>query len=158
MINLLKESRFFKQCSAEELADIANIAQNITVSQGERIFEAGSPAKYLYIVLSGTVDLRFKVTYFDASREITLDRKSKGEAFGWSAIVEPNIYTLSAFAVTDSQLMQIKKDEFSKLCAGNDHLRSVLFKNIAEIIAERYILIQKMLIDAIQQELKSKER
>jgi CRP-like cAMP-binding protein len=82
----------------------------------------------------------------------------KGEAFGWSAIIEPNIYTLSAFAVTDSQLMQIKKDEFGKLCAENDHLGSVLFKNIAEIIAERYILIQKILIDAIQQELKSKER
>lgn len=157
MINLLKESKLFAGCTGEEIADIANVAQKIRVQARERIFAAGEPAEYLYVVLEGAVSLRFEVSYFDASREITLDRKQAGEAFGWSVFVEPSLYTLSAFAESDAELMKVRRQDLAALCEGSHHLGFVIMKNISEIIAGRYGAVQNMLVGAIQQDLQRRE-
>ncbi|MFQ6113592.1 MAG: Crp/Fnr family transcriptional regulator [bacterium] len=158
MIELLKEARVFKECTSQELQEIAKICQRRAFKNGERIFEAESPAQNLYRVAEGAVELNFKVVHYHASKEMTLDRKFKGEAFGWSALTEPFIYTLSAIAVQDSVLLTIKANDIKKLCTENNHLGYVLMKNIAEIIGGRFASVQKILIDMIQQNLIEKER
>lgn len=158
MIELLKQARVFKEFTTQELQEIANICERITFKSGERIFEAESPAEYLYIVAKGGVELQFKVTHYHALKEVTLDRKLEGEAFGWSALTEPHHYTLSAMAMQDSELLRIKANDIKKLCAENNHLGYILMQNIAEIIGERFASVQKLLIDIIQQNLIEKER
>lgn len=158
MLDLLKETRVFKGCTIQELQDIANFCQRTTFKNGEYIFKAKSPAEYLYIVQEGVVELRFKVTLYLASREITIDRKFEGNVFGWSALVEPHIYTLSAIAVKDSELVRINEKDLKRLSKENHHLGYTLMKNISEIIGERFELLQKILIDFIQKDLKEKER
>lgn len=158
MIDLLKQTLVCKDFNSQELQDIANICQRVTLKNGERICEAESPAEYLFIVSEGAVELRFKVTYYHAAKEITLDRKFKSEAFGWSALTEPFIYTLSALAIQDSELLRIKAEHIKRVCAENNHLGYILMKNIAEIIGERFASVQKILIDMIQQNLIEKER
>ncbi|MFQ5865186.1 MAG: Crp/Fnr family transcriptional regulator [bacterium] len=158
MIDLLKESRVFRECSTQELEAIAKICHRVTFKNGERICEAESPAEYLFIVSEGAVELRFKVTHYHAAKEITLDRKFKSEAFGWSALTEPFIYTLSALAMQDSELLRIKANDIKGLCTKNNHLGFVIMKNIAEIVGERFASVQKILIDVIQQNLIEKER
>ena len=157
MINLLKESKIFSGCTGYELANIANVAQKISASAGDRIFATGNPADNMYIVLDGLVSLRFQVTYLDAIRDITLDRKSAGEAFGWSVFVEPSLYTVSAFATEKTELMKIRRQDLNRLCTENHHLGYILMKNISEIIAERYGTVQNMLVNAIQLDLQGRE-
>lgn len=157
MINLLTESGIFAGCTGRELTEIANVALKIGVTAGESIFTAGSPADHLFIVLDGSVALRFQVSYLEEKRNITLDRKSAGEAFGWSVFVEPSLYTLSAVAVEQSELMKIRKQDLDCLCAGNHHLGYVIMKNISEIIAERFAMVQNRLVNAIQLDLRDRE-
>ncbi len=157
MFQTLKNTRLFNECTNQELHEIDNICEKITFNEGELIFEAKSSAKYLYIICEGAVELRFKVNYYNASQNITLDRKTVGEVFGWSALTKPNIYTLSAWALQNSDLLRIDEKDIKELCAKNDRLGYMLMKNIAEIIGERFELVQKMLINEIQQNLKEKE-
>jgi CRP-like cAMP-binding protein len=157
MLELLKAAKIFVGCTTQELKDISNICQSISIKKGAQIFEAKSPADHLYIVANGGVELRFTVTHYFASQEITFDRKFKGEAFGWSALTEPNLYTLAAWAVKDSELLRLNAKDIKKLCSENYHLGYVLMKNVAEIIGERFDLVQKIVIDTIQQNLKEKE-
>ncbi|MCK5452950.1 MAG: cyclic nucleotide-binding domain-containing protein [Calditrichia bacterium] len=157
MVELLKESKIFNECTNQELTDISNICQTISVKDGEQILEAKSPAEYLYIIAEGCVELRFTVTHYFSSQKITFDRKVKGEAFGWSALAEPHLYTLAAWAVKDSKLLKLTGNDIKRLCSENYHLGYVLMKNVAEIIGERFDLVQKILIDTIQLNLKEKE-
>ncbi len=157
MIDLLKECRVFKECSDQELAQTAKICQKVSFKNGEPIFEAGSSAEYLYVVGTGAVELRFKVTHYQASTGIALDRKFRGDAFGWSALTEPYVYTLSALAMQDCELVNLKANDMKGLCNKNNHMGYVLMKNISEIIGERFASIQRILIDVIQQNLKEKE-
>lgn len=157
MIDLLKKCRLFEGCSNEKLADVGNICQRVTFKNGDHLLEAGSPAEYLFIVIGGVIELCFKVTHYNGSKEITIDRKLKGDAFGWSALTEPNIYTLSALSKTDSELLQVKANDIIRLCEENNHLGYILMRNSAAIIGERLASIQKILIDVIQQNLIEKE-
>lgn len=157
MIDILKDCRVFQGCSSEELAEIMKICERVTCESGERIFEDGQPAAYLYIVIEGLVELRFKVTHYYAATEIVLNREVQGNACGWSALVEPFTYTLSAVVTKNADLIRIKAEDIKSLCADNNHLGHTVMRNIAEMVGERFIAIRKVLIDMIQQNLSDKE-
>ncbi|MFQ5649291.1 MAG: Crp/Fnr family transcriptional regulator [bacterium] len=157
MIDLLRETGVFAEFSDKELEDFSGICERISVNQGDRIFEAESSAEHLYIVSRGAIELRFKVTYYHVSKEVTLERKFKSDAFGWSALTEPYVYTLAAVAMQDSELLKFKASDVKRLSASASHLGHILMRNISEIIAERFVALQRMLIDVIRENLKDKE-
>jgi signal-transduction protein with cAMP-binding, CBS, and nucleotidyltransferase domain len=157
MFQILKESRLFNECTNQELEKIDDICKTITFKKGESIFKAKSFAEYLYIVTNGVVELRFGINYYNASQELTFERKTKGDVFGWSAMTKPNIYTFTALTVQDSELLILNERDLKELCIKNDHLGYILMKNIAEIIGERFQMVQNMLINEIQQNVNEKE-
>lgn len=156
MIYLLKESRVFKELTDDELQEIAKFCQRVSYKFGDRIFEAETPAEYLFIIGNGSVELRFKVTHYYASKEIVLERKFKGDALGWSALTEPYIYTLSAITMQDSELLKFSAKDIRRVCEKNKYLGYILMKNISEIIGERLTAIQRLVIQIIQKELDEK--
>lgn len=157
MKDILKVTRIFKECSEEELKKISEICELVFYKKEEKIFDERSPAEYFYFVVDGTVELRFTVTHYLASREITIDRKFKSDVFGWSALTKPHIYSLSAVTTKDTNLVRIHESRLKQLCIDNNHLGYIIMKNISEIIGERFDIMQKMLIDVIQQHLSKKE-
>ncbi len=157
MFQILKESRLFNECTNQELNEISKICKKITFNKGEHIFEAKSFAECLYIVSEGAVELRFTISYYNVSQEMTLERKTGGEVFGWSALTKPNVYTNTALAIQDSNLLSLNERDIRELSKKNEHLGFILMKNIAEIIGERFQMLQKMLMNEIQQNLKEKE-
>ena len=157
MFQILKECKLFNECTIQELEEIADLYKPVTFKKGEHIFEAKSFAEYLYIVSEGTVELHFEINYYNASQELILERKTRGEVFGWSALTKPNIYTLTALATQDSDLLIINERELRELCAKNNHLGYVLMNNIAVTIGERFQIVQNMLIYEIQNNFREKE-
>ncbi|MFQ5705985.1 MAG: Crp/Fnr family transcriptional regulator [bacterium] len=157
MIELLRHVKLFDQLKPDELQDVAKICERISCKSGDRIFEAESPAEYLYVVGNGSVELRFNVTHYHASKEITLDRKFNGDTFGWSALTEHKIYTLSALAMQDSELLRLRAEDMTSLSNDNNSLGYILMKNLTEVISSRFVSLQRVLIDVIRQNLQEKE-
>lgn len=156
MLELLRKSELFKDCTAQEIEKVAAACESKTFKAGETVIEAQSAANTLYIVDEGCVEIRFPVTYLLGSQEVTLDRKLKGDVLGWSAIVHPHVFTLSAVAAKDSTLLTIASVDMEKLCA-DDHFGHVFMRNLADIIAQRFNMLQQMLIDVVQDRLKKQE-
>lgn len=157
MLELLKQSRIFEGLGEQELQKLTQISQLAKFNKGERIFKIGDTAEHLFIVKEGEVELHFQVTYQNLSHEVCLERKSRGEPLGWSALTEPYKYTLSAHSVADSELLQMGHKELMELCETDNHLGYVLMRNIARLIARRFMLTQEKLIREIQQALKKKD-
>jgi CRP-like cAMP-binding protein len=157
MIDLLEKARIFRGCSGQELTQIVNLSEKTTWREGDVIFEIESPAEHLYVISNGAVELRFRVTQYNAPREVTLDRKWRGDAFGWSALTEPRVYTVSALAIRDCELLRFKASDIERLCNEDDHLGFVIMRNVSEIIGERFASLQRMLIDVVQQSLTQRE-
>lgn len=147
----------FRECTPDELHAVAAACETVTARQGETIFEARSPAEHLYIVAAGTIELKFSVIHYMERQEIPIERKFKGDAFGWSAIVPPHSFTLSAVATRDSELVRISRAQIEHLCRSNHHFGYVFMQSIAEVVGRRFNVVQQMLIDNIQHSLKKKE-
>ena len=157
MLDLLKEVRVCKGCTEAELQEITEICERVPFKNGERVFEAQRPAEYLYIVGKGLIDLRFSVTHYLASAEITLDQIGNGEIFGWSTFAYPYLYTVSAIAVRDSELLKIKQNDLNQICVRNSYLGYGVMSKLVQTIGERFALVQKILINEVQHGMSEKE-
>lgn len=157
MIELLKKFKIFDGMTEGELQEIAEACQVKKFQKGACVFKAQEPAESLFLVNKGKIELRFRVSYHNVSTEISLDKVSESEAFGWSALTHPFRYTLSAFVAEDSELVEIKESDIKRICQNNKHLGYILMNNIAKIIGQRFSTMQRILIQEIQQSLKKKE-
>ena len=156
-MELLSKFPIFEGMEKEELQDIAKICKLKRFEKGSEVFKAGDLAESLFLVNKGKVELRFKVSYQNASTEISLDIVSPGEALGWSALTPPFKYTLSAFAVEETEVLEIKERDIKRICQEKSHLEYVLMNNLAKIIGQRFSALPGILIQEIQQNLKRKE-
>ena len=157
MIEGLERFGIFQGLAAHELDAITKLCKIAQVKKGDQIFQASEQATTLFLVCAGKVELRFKVSYYNAAVEILLETKVKGESFGWSAVTHPYRYTLSAYAVEDSELLQIKRADIERLCEVNNHLGYLFMKNTTRIIGQRFQLLQEAFVKEIQEGLKSKD-
>lgn len=157
MIEGLERFSIFQGLAAEELHAIRKLCQLAKVKKGEKIFQAGEPATALFLVSAGKIELRFKLSYYNARVEIPLETKVQGESFGWSAVTHPYKYTLSAYAAEDSELWQVKRADIESLCEANHHLGYLFMKNTTRIIGQRFHILQEALAKEIQDGLKRKD-
>jgi len=150
VIELLKESALFGGCTPEQLANVAARCTRCSSPAGASIFEALAPAEYLYVVEHGAVELRFTLTCYGASQQVTVDRKLRGDLLGWSSLVGSHAFTLSAIATRDATLLRIRSADLDELFA-DDHFGHVVMRRLAGIVAQRFDVMQQMLIDLVQE-------
>jgi CRP-like cAMP-binding protein len=155
---LLDNVRVLQECTDQERQALRDACQPVTVQEGDRIFEAGDKADFLYFVADGVVELRFTVKHYLSTNEIAVDRIRKGEVVGWSALAESKAYSLAAVVVQGGELLRAPAADVRNLCSDNHHFGYVLMKNISKTIAARFDLTQKMLFDVIQTQLDERER
>jgi CRP-like cAMP-binding protein len=155
---LFDKVQVLQECTDQELQALHDTCQLVSVQEGDRIFEAGDAADFLYLVADGVVELRFTVKHYLSTSEIAVDRIRKGQIVGWSALAESKAYSLAAVVVQGGELLRAPAADVRSLCADNHHFGYVLMKNISKTIAERFDLTQKMLFDVIQRQLDERER
>lgn len=157
MIEGIERFAIFQGLTADELRTVTEFCQMAKVKKGETIFRAGEPAGVFFLVRAGKIELRFKLSYYNATVEIPLETKVAGESLGWSAVTHPYQYMLSAYAVEESELLQIRRADIKSLCEANHHLGYLFMKNITRIIGERFHMLQGALAKEIQDGLKRKD-
>lgn len=87
------------------LKELALMGEEITLSAGEVLFDEGDPADAIYVIVSGAVDLKMALNS-DRIDLADLERLVEGETVGWSALIEPHVYTLRAEAASDVRLLK----------------------------------------------------
>jgi CRP-like cAMP-binding protein len=134
--NLLSEFGLFKGLPETLLKDIAAIAEEVSVKNGEFVFREGEKADKLHFLINGSIALRVKLTSRPESITVSFV-SSPYQSFGWSGIVAPNHYTSSAECDEDSNLLIISAAPFLKLLEENPESGFKVMQRITEIIADR---------------------
>ncbi len=101
---------------------------------GSEIFEQGNQAEYLYIVVEGEVNIRYKP---DDGPVISVARVRPGGVVGWSAALGNPAYTSSAICTTDCQLLRVRGQDLRQLCEQHPETGALLLERLAAVIAER---------------------
>lgn len=101
---ILRDFPLFSGIVADHLADLERGAQTVTFQRGQTIYVAGSPARQIYIVLSGQVKLALAS---QRGNEKVLDVIEPGRSFGEPEFFGGQRYLAAALAVKPSQVLSL---------------------------------------------------
>jgi HEAT repeat protein/ATP/ADP translocase len=120
----LKTAPLFAGLDGEELAALAEIAEEEEFPAGEVIFEEGHPAEHLYITLRGKVE----VFHRTGSTEHAIASLGEKECFGEMAILDEEPRSASVKAVAPTQVMKIDKESFAELIHERPQISFAIFR------------------------------
>ncbi len=154
LIRALRKSPIFKDLTGDELERVAALCREEVYEAGATIFEEGSLADYLYIVEDGKVvlEMELELQPYASSKQTTIEVVTKGEVFGWSALVEPYIRTLSARCMERAKVIVIKGSDLLNLFESEPHIGHRMMGKISQIVASRLRDTRQKLTDFLRGE------
>lgn len=130
---------FFRDFSESECEKLLPIAEEMAVEAGTPMYSKGDPASYIYLIREGKILLKMEsyMGPYKPPLEVTVDIITGGDAMGWSAVVEPYIYTLGALAIDRASLIGLKAPELRDLMDKDCALGYKIMQKTTKLIAQR---------------------
>lgn len=131
----------------QSIVDLPSCKQKAYKSQ-EIIFEAGDDAKHLYILGGGQVHLVVKMLTSSSHvpQQTVVRTITKGGIFGWSALVPPHVFTMSAISKEPSEVVVISGNELRALFGKDTRLGYEVMNSLIRVIGARVRNIEHLLI------------
>jgi CRP-like cAMP-binding protein len=124
-VELLSRSELLRHLPAEEIHDLLSQVHVREIAAGEVLFRAGEPGDALYIVARGRVQV-LQAAEDASSDERLLAELGEGKAVGEMALLSGTPRTATVRAATDAELLQIDKEAFDRMVAGDPQLAAGL--------------------------------
>ncbi|MGO9136348.1 MAG: Crp/Fnr family transcriptional regulator [Syntrophales bacterium] len=147
-VDILKGFKFFHSFSDEQIKKLADIATEESYRAGSQLWKKGDPAQNLYLLEGGKIILVMD-TYMGTARppmQVTVDIVTKGDAMGWSAVIEPYVYTLGARCIDDSKAIVFDGAKLRELLNEDAALGYKFMQATARVIAIRLTHTEIILI------------
>ena len=130
-IAFLKKIHLFHGLEEDELAAIAAELQEVSVAQGEVVFQQDKKADSFYLIYGGSV----RIVRRQNKKEFQLARLVREDYFGEMALVENRRRSATVTALTDTLLLVLSRQNFEKLYKQKPDLKL----NLAVAIRSRQL-------------------
>lgn len=131
----LQNYPFFAGFNQTTVKSLAQIAAPVSFAAGELIFKEGDCAGVLFLLVEGWVDILIDIDR-QGRREL-VTTLTPGDMFGWSAVVEPHIYTTSAVCASPVRGIGFEGRRLRALFAADQELCCAIMSRVCRIIASR---------------------
>lgn len=138
----------FDDATLRQLAKLATIEQ---LRPGVTLFSEGDKADSLYLILEGEVELNLHHGRA-AVGEVAVTKLSGGDLFGWSSVVEPYQYRLSASTLCVCSIARFDSVALCEAMTHNPAMGYKLMSRIAQIIGGRLMDLRVQLVSLIEGE------
>ncbi len=128
-------NRFFDE--AQKVADLKNLSADRrikTFRKKDIIFSEGNSPIYLYFLAKGRVAVSRAHEY---GKELITTLYKEGDFFGYTALLEGDLYSETAEAMEDSEVCLIPKEDFLSLMYSNMNVMKSFVKMLADNIQEK---------------------
>lgn len=161
-LELFKELSFFEGLKSEDLEHLSPYFSYQSFKAGQMVFGQDEFAEYLYLVIEGSVVIKFKP---DDGPSMKVAQIHPGGVFGWSAAMGNVTYTSGAECVADCNTLKMRGEDIRKLKKKYPDLGQVILDRLAAVISERWKNRQPKVISLLAQgiyrtedDLRSKEK
>ncbi len=146
----IRHARILEGLTDSDLAALAAIAEREQFRGGERLFVRGEEAERFYIVESGGFALTVVLRALDDHVETVVEELGAGEAFGWSALVEPRRSIYSGYCTSDGTVVSFPGTALEALMATEEGLGFRLSVNLNRLIGSRVRVLQDLWIAEVE--------
>jgi len=147
-LSKLKEFAFLKDFSDDQLSKLAVLAAEESYTAGTQMYQKGDTARSLFLIKEGKIVL-FMDNYMGPHKlpmQVTVDMITKGDSMGWSAVVDPYLYTLGALCVDDAEVIVFNAVGLRKLMDEDCALGFKIMQAVAKTISNRLIHTRIILV------------
>lgn len=136
---VISKSVLFQSLDQSQIRRIEGVSRVVSYPADTIIFRDGQHLGNLYVVSSGTVTLTMDVRLWnrEANRRSMISVIEEGGTFGWSALVEPNLATLSAYTMGPCSLVAIDGRKLRRLLEDDPTMGYQVMTKLADMVAQR---------------------
>ncbi len=152
---VLRSAGILGELHDREAAQLLAVARPHQCQKGECLFLLGDHADRLYVVLSGKMELTFPLSFGGVVRDVPVESKTPGSALGWSALVKPHRFTLSARAEETSELAAFLRQDLLRVFDAEPRIGYVVMRHVAEVVGRRLLQVQALWARELQRAVTS---
>ena len=116
----LKGVDLFSQIPGEDLAQVAQIAEEIYFEQGQQIIKQGDVGDCLYLIIEGEVQV--------SADDKLIARLGEKECVGEMSILDAEPRSASVFAISDVILLRIQQEDFYEMISERPEIAQGVIK------------------------------
>ena len=131
---LLRVFPHFSSGSPDCLKAIAQISKEVDFTADEPLFREGNTATHFCLMLSGEVSIVYRL---GDDREVVADTLIKGDAFGWSAILEPHTLTATCRGAKNGKFVAIDGQGLRKICDDDNPCGYHIVQELSKTLRDR---------------------
>jgi CRP/FNR family cyclic AMP-dependent transcriptional regulator len=132
--DILDQLPLFQGFSPEQFQLIRPLFVACDCYTDTQLFEQGTPAEFLFLVVGGEVAIRYKP---DDGPALTVARVRPGGVVGWSAALGSRLYTSGAVCTAYTQMLRVRGSDLRTLCEEHPDTGILILERLATVIAER---------------------
>ena len=95
--------------AAEDARDVMALGTTVRVASGADLFRLGTPAEHVYLVQRGRIALTLPMMVYGREENVLIEERTATQAVGWSALIPPHRFTLTATAPLDTDVLAIPR-------------------------------------------------
>jgi (2Fe-2S) ferredoxin len=135
---ILRRAEIFEGLRDEQLDQVVSCCTVKKFRFGDQIHQEGETADHLFLVAAGSVALRFSLPGKLSTDRHTLSRIRENGSFGWSSLIPPARYRLSAYCEAAScELVQISGRELLDYFQHDAGMGLQVMTNLSRVVGTR---------------------
>ena len=117
---------------------------------GAVLFALGSAADSLYLIRRGRINLTLPLRVGGREEDLLIEERLPGQTVGWSALIPPHRFTLTATAPLPTEVTVIRRAELVEYLSGRPDVGYRVAMNVAEVVGQRLQVLQAMWLREMQ--------
>jgi CRP-like cAMP-binding protein len=144
------EADLLKGLPAAEAERVLALGKRMLLPAGAELFHLGDAADSIYLVARGRLRLTLPMQVRSREEDVLVEERSSGQTVGWSALIPPHCFTLTAAAQFETEVIALPREALSAYFAAHPDTGYAVSLNLSSIIGQRLQLFQAMWLREIQ--------
>ncbi len=137
--------------SPVETEQVLELGTKLIVASGTSLFRLGDAADRLFLIERGRIRLTLPMQVRGREEDIFVEERSPGQTVGWSALIPPYRFTLTATApLFEAKVIALPQAALRQYFATNPAAGHKIALNLAVVIGHRLQLFQTMWLREMQ--------
>jgi CRP-like cAMP-binding protein len=144
------EHKLLHGLSEAEANEVLALGSRRNVSNGGSVFRLGESAERLFLIERGRIRLSFPMLVRGKEEEVFFEEVLPGETVGWSAMVPPYRFTLSATAPLETEVIALPRETLLTFFDRMPEVGRKISLNLAVLVGQRLQKVQAMWMREVQ--------
>src|SRR5512140_2637913 len=131
-------------------AEVRALGSAVRVAPGDLLFRLGDEARDVFLIERGRVALTLPMRVPNLEEEVLIEERQTGQTLGWSALIPPHRFTLTAKALVDTEVLALPRARLLAHFDAQPQVGYAITRNVAAVTGQRLQVFQAMWLREMQ--------